>query len=647
MESREGRKVIGFSKISISSLEVQYQTGIEPFLNSQAVRLFSESHLDLGLCIERGIILKSRALMVFFAVLLMACNEPAITPPINTGAPYVMYTDIASGPNSGGENNKGIYLSLFGKNFGSALNNIKVFINNVEVDNYRSLGISRARQDIQQLTVQIGALGNPTQNLALPIKVVVNGVASNTDQTFTVIPGNIYFVDRAKGVDTTDTSSGGTFDKPFKTVQKPGFHLIFELQPASQSGAYGRVQAGDFIVMRGGTYTEIGGYETGGNGYFMQTLNKSGCSIPVKCAEGGGSSTGPITIMGYPGENVFIDRTNKLGDDHFGGGISSADSARQEQGYGAYWNVVNLKIESGFNDGPINTQRGDLNPNGMHWRVVNNELTGISCNISTKCRAGAIAGSGLGNYWVGNYGHDMYDLPDANTSLENHGIYIDGDGSYELAYNVLENIYGGNGIQLYGIEINNVNAHHNIIRNVGKHGFNLADGSHNNIVIWDNIVSDTTSAGVRMNSDSMRGLKLYNNTFYNTNTSKNPAQGSMTNDTNAAPNQVDIRNNIFWASAGSLFNSGCCNADFTGGIGTITNNLWFRQPVLELPAFDTTAYFGNPNFVVPGTDFHLNAGSPAIDAGSSAVSAVVTSDFDGLPASRPKGVGYDIGAFER
>src|SRR3989344_5591253 len=115
-------------------------------------------------------------------------------PPI-TGAPYILYTDILSGPASGGENNKGAYLSLFGKNFGgSGLGTtVKVYVNNVEVDNYRYLGDSLGRLDVQQITVQVGALGNPTPGVALPIKGVVNGVASNTDHTFTVQPGDIIF----------------------------------------------------------------------------------------------------------------------------------------------------------------------------------------------------------------------------------------------------------------------------------------------------------------------------------------------------------------------------------------------------------------------------------------------------------------------
>ena len=98
---------------------------------------------------------------------------PVVTPPVVvpvSGAPHVSYTDIVSGPNNGGENGKGIYLSIFGTDFGSAGlgSTVKVFINNVEVDNYRYLGASKGRPDIQQITVQVGALGNPTPGTALP-----------------------------------------------------------------------------------------------------------------------------------------------------------------------------------------------------------------------------------------------------------------------------------------------------------------------------------------------------------------------------------------------------------------------------------------------------------------------------------------------
>src|SRR5664279_1832881 len=71
--------------------------------------------------------------------------------------PLVLYTDLASGPNTGGENNRGMYLSVFGTNFGSSAGkgtSTKVFIGGVEVAEYRYLGPSMGRPDIQQITVQ-------------------------------------------------------------------------------------------------------------------------------------------------------------------------------------------------------------------------------------------------------------------------------------------------------------------------------------------------------------------------------------------------------------------------------------------------------------------------------------------------------------
>ncbi|MHB8744855.1 MAG: hypothetical protein ACYC9L_17330, partial [Sulfuricaulis sp.] len=44
--------------------------------------------------------------------------QTTLPPAPITGAPYITYTDILSGPNTGGENNEGAYLSIFGKNFG-------------------------------------------------------------------------------------------------------------------------------------------------------------------------------------------------------------------------------------------------------------------------------------------------------------------------------------------------------------------------------------------------------------------------------------------------------------------------------------------------------------------------------------------------
>ena len=208
-------------------------------------------------------------------------------PEVNSGAPLVLYTDLISGPNSGGENNKGAYLSIFGKNFGSSGlgTTVKAYIGGVEVDNYRYLGPSKGRADIQQLTVQVGALGNPAPGSALPIQVTVNGAASNTDQTFMVNPGRLLFVDNLKGSDSKAVS--GDITHPFRHVQTSSL----------SQGAWGEAQPGDIIVLRGtGTaWTDVG-FEN----YFMRFRDKSGS------APSGASGTGAIVVMGYPTEDVFI-----------------------------------------------------------------------------------------------------------------------------------------------------------------------------------------------------------------------------------------------------------------------------------------------------------------------------------------------------
>ncbi len=67
-----------------------------------------------------------------------------------------------------------------------------------------------------------------------------------------------------------------------------------------------------------------------------------------------------------------------------------------------------------------------------------------------------------------------------------------------MAYNVINNIFGGNGIQTHiggaAQSVDNLNFHHNIVHDVNKHGINLADGSRNGFQVWNNIVYNTVGA---------------------------------------------------------------------------------------------------------------------------------------------------------
>lgn len=128
---------------------------------------------------------------------------------------------------------------------------------------------------------------------------------------------------------------------------------------------------------------------------------------------------------------------------------------------------------------------------GHHWRVVNNDLSASTAPTSGPDvpRMGGITGNGDNSFWYGNHIHDIQ-----GSEQECHGIYIDGDGSYDIAYNHIENIRSGNGFQIYANggagsdNVNNVRFHHNWVHDVSKHGINIADGSQNGIVIYDNVV---------------------------------------------------------------------------------------------------------------------------------------------------------------
>src|SRR5438876_1238911 len=108
----------------------------------------------------------------------------------------------------------------------------------------------------------------------------------------------------------------------------------------------------------------------------------------------------------------------------------------------------------------------------------------MSCSCPT--RGGCC--SSTTSVWMGNHIHDINGNPG-----EAHGIYIDGDGSYDIAYNNIHDIKSGNGFQTYsngqnGSDIiDNVRFHHNIVHDVSKHLINIGAGSRSGFDIWDNV----------------------------------------------------------------------------------------------------------------------------------------------------------------
>ncbi len=205
---------------------------------------------------------------------------------VTTLPPVVFFTDLDSGPKTGGEHNNGVYVTIFGRNFGATRGTSTVTIGGGQVVNYVSwcqacsnaqLGpASPDKMDV--IVVELGAAVASGE-----VKVTVGGVSSSNGPQFTVRSGNIDCVS-ASGL---DTASHGTFSAGcWKTV-------IF---------ARDNIAAGDTVYIRGNVTTN--GSDTTQNAGFCATL------VIGSFAGGSGSPGSPKALVGYPGEMPTIGDTS-------------------------------------------------------------------------------------------------------------------------------------------------------------------------------------------------------------------------------------------------------------------------------------------------------------------------------------------------
>ncbi len=267
-------------------------------------------------------------------------------------------------------------------------------------------------------------------------------------------------------------------------------------------------------------------------------------------------------------------------------------------------------------------------------------LTGFAehCTIEHNTCSGSIDEHGI---YFGNSADDP--IIRFNHCFDNNanGIHMNGDASL-----------GGDGV------ISNAQVHGNVIHGngaAGGSGINC-DGVINS-AIFNNLLYDNHASGISLyqidGGAPSTGNEVYNNTIINAGDARwcvNITDGCTGNQllNNILINQHPWRGSIVIA------------ADALGGFVS-DHNLVVESlspdgdaTILDLAGWQALGYDLNSQvvqpmpvlFASPGTaDFHpIDGTAQMVDAGTNAVSGVVSTDLDGL--ARPQGASFDVGCYE-
>jgi hypothetical protein len=360
--------------------------------------------------------------------------------------------------------------------------------------------------------------------------VSVNGAAG---PTVTTQPGDILYVSQS-GNDATAAKNDPA--RPWRYLQK-----------SDRTGAFGAAKPGDVIIVRGGTWRDIGF-----DGAWVRPHAEDGT------APTGVKGTGYITVTGYPGEKVIVQGQTR-------GGVMGGSSARKGIA-GRYMVFSNLAITGGTStDGaPINLQYASDN-----WRVVNNDLTWP--NAPSAAKAGGITGIGTNAKILGVWIHDI------GGPYENHGIYLFSEAQdIEIGWTAIQRVALGNLFQTYDgsspTGIRRIFLHDSLLEDGGRYGINVGNQTRE-LTVANVTVRDTALAGLRFDINATWAVDfwIHHSTFEGVNTKGSQSSRGVVNCdwqlTNAT--RALVEQNKFSAGAAatsyySVTGAGCPALKFSG-----------------------------------------------------------------------------------
>jgi hypothetical protein len=539
-------------------------------------------------------------------------------------APRIFFSDLESGPNAGGRNNNGVWVTIWGKGFGAERGRSTVTIGGGAAADYPVWSDAKIAFQLGpaarsgEIVVNVAESGQGGRAGAQP--AMSNGLP------FTVRTGKIFFV-ATNGNDR----HRGSFAAPWRSI----------------THAKDGMSAGDV------TYIENGVTQSREDSY----------TAYLSMDRDGGSNSGkpkaPKALVAYPGAAVTIGVARGLEY-----GLRTPNIAARED----YWIVSQLHIIGG---------RQAIDISGIGWKMTGNQIECPGADGQVGCVETSQASQ------IRFYGNEVHNAGTAPASSKYyHAVYFSTDSNHiDVGWNHVHDNFTCRAIQFHssplcspgcgsndrtGRNQFDLHVHDNLIHGDNCNAINFAtvDPSKGPVEAYNNVIyhvglrdplqqggafSCIYVAGITNHGSAGGGtVEIFNNTLYDCGANHSPnadgSRGAFSVGDGPRGLVMRLRNNIVYQLSGEIYLDGS-KAQITG-----EKNLWFG--VGPGPQQTTGNLNADPRFVdLPGWDFHLREGSPAREAGLSVPPAnpfapipAQAADKEGVP--RPQGKPASLGAYE-